>query len=414
MKPLVNFHNIHKAVDNVNKLLVNYDAIVYKQKDIRLSTITKKILKELVSRDIKDKELKKVAYRLDLDFFDEVFENFLLISDTEQLKFIELLSVYKKRIFKNKIYRNLLINYNDANTKKMAYLLTDNYKPSILQIPSSNFIHIIETNQMSYNYYKKSKIQGFFNFVQHIDPTCEAPLSIKILKSLLEQSQQSDYISNENDLLYNFLVNHYNDEDGARFGLHYLSIFNPKSYDQKILSFIIKCKNNIRTKYKELANELDLLLYKVYEYSLVYDRYAEITDDLALTLTDKIISEAFGEDERSIFWKQYINSLVEPIIFVKSPVEMFMMKFNSIGIIEYIDIGNATYLYKDNEYEYIKKRILSSASNEKNILNLNSRLKQNMLKEITKSGSTKYIHRGSWKTQFKTDMQRKYKLLPGQ
>jgi len=154
-------------------------------------------------------------------------------------------------------------------------------------------------------------------------------------------------------------------------------------------------------------------LYKLYEYSLVYDGYSEIADELAMTLTDKIISEAFGTDERSIFWKQYTSSLTEPILFVKSPVAMFMMKFKTIGIIEYIDVGNATYLYEDNAYNRIKSRILSSASNEKNILNINSRFRQHALKEVTKIGVNRYTHRGGWKPQFQSDMKRKYTVHPG-
>jgi len=413
MKPLIKFNNISKAKNKVDRLLADFEDTVYKPRDIKISTMTKKILNEMVKRDTKDKELKKLAYRLESLFFDEVFENFLSLNDKEQKKFIELLSVYKKRMFKTKIYQNILINYNHHNTKKMAYLLTDNYKPDVLKLSHSDFIDIIESQEFAYTHYKKSNKRGLCSFVKQIEPTCEAPLSVAVLKLLLQQSQQTDYLASENDELYNFLVNHYNDEDGAKYGLHYLKIFNPKSYDQRIVSYIIQCKNNIQHKYRELADELDLLLYKVYEYSLVYDKYSDIADELAMTLTDKIISEAFGDDERSVFWKQYTSSLTEPIIFVKSPVTMFMMKFKSIGIIEYIDVGNATYLYEDDAYHKIKNKILSSASNEKNVLNINSRFRQHALKEITKVGLNKYTHRGSWKPQFRADMKRKYGVHAG-
>ena len=130
-----------------------------------------------------------------------------------------------------------------------------------------------------------------------------------------------------------------------------------------------------------------------------------------MTLTDKIISEAFGDDDRSQFWKRYSRSIVEPIVFVRNPVEMFMMKFNNIGIVEYIDTGNATYLYKDEEYAVIKNRILSSASNKKDILNIYSFLTTTHMKKITKTGFSRYIHRDLWMSKFKIDMQRNYGVI---
>jgi len=413
VKPLIKFNHITKAKATIDRLLVDFDEVNYKTRSMNISTMTKKILNEMVKRDTKGKELKKLGYKLDVSFFDEVFENFLSLDDKQQNKFVELISMYKKRIFKTRIYQNILINYTHHNTKKMAYLLTDKFKPVVLQLPVLSFIHIVESPEEAYIYYQRSSHKGLFNFTRQIDPTCEAALSLSVLRSLLKQSNRNDYSSKENEELYTFLVNHYNDEDGAKYGLHYLSIFDPKSYDQRIVSFIIQCKNNIQHKYRELANELDLLLYRLYEYSLVYNRYSEIADELAMTLTDKIISEAFGDDERSVFWKQYTSSIIEPIVFVKRPVAMFMMKFKTIGIIEYIDVGNATYLYKDDVYHRIKSRILSSASNKKNVLNINSYLKQHALKEITKIGLNKYTHRGSWKVKFQADMKRKFGVLAG-
>ncbi len=283
MKPLINFNEITKASLLVNDLLSDFDASEYKQKSISNSTMTKKILAEMIKRDTKEKELKKLAYKLEPSFFDEIFDNFLTISDKEQQKFIEILSVYKKRIFKNSIFQNILINYNHANTKKMAYLFTDLFKPSILKLPYLDFINIIESPSIIYTYYQRSKKKGMFSFTQQIEPTCESPLSINLLKSLINQSCRIEYLSSENELLYNFLVNHFTDEEGANYGLHYLRIFDTKSYDPKIIAYIIKCKNNIEYKYRELANELDLLLYKIYEYSLVYDDYKEIADELAMT-----------------------------------------------------------------------------------------------------------------------------------
>ena len=413
MKPLIKFNEIVKATRLVNELLSDFDSTEHKQRTVSISTMTKKILAEMVKRDTKDKELKKLAYKLESSFFDEVFDNFLTIGDKEQEKFVELLSVHKKRIFKSRIFQNILINYTHPNTRKMVYILTDTFKPSILRLPYLEFIDIVESPSIVYSYYQRSSKKGIFSFTQQIEPTCESPLSVNLLKSLIHQSTRLEYLSSENEQLYHFLVNHFTDEEGANYGLQYLKIFDTKSYDPRIISYIIKCKNNIEHKYRELANELDLLLYKIYEYSLVYDNYKEISDELAMTLTNKIISEAFGDDERSLFWKQYTSSITEPILFVRLPVTMFMMKFKSIGIIEYIETGNATYLYNNDSYHRIKNRILSSARNDKNILNIHSYFRPTGLKEITKVGLERYTHRGGWKIQFKSDMKRKYGVNPG-
>ena len=40
----------------------------------------------------------------------------------------------------------------------------------------------------------------------------------------------------------------------------------------------------------------------------------------------------------------------EPVGFVRSPIEMFIMKFDGIGIVEYIDTSNATYLYQESNF----------------------------------------------------------------
>jgi len=411
MKPLVLFQEIEKVHKQISHLLKDFDGDVFNFAPLQISTMTKKILAEMVKRDTKGQELKKLAYKLEHDFFDEVFDNFLSLSHEEQLKFIELLSLYKKRVFKNKIYQNILINYNHENTKKMVYLLSNTFKPTSLALPYSDFLDIVTSPPTSYIFFKKNYTQGIFSFAKQIEPTCKSPLGVEVLKSIIKQATASEYLVTENETLYHFLLDHFTDDEGAEYGLRYLKIFNYKQYDQRIISYIIKCKNNIQHKYRLLAEELDGLLYKLYEYNLNTQDFAAIADELAMTLTDKIISEAFGDDERSQFWKKYTSSIVEPILFVKLPVTMFMMKFNSIGIIEYIDVGNATYLYEDKTFMDIKNKILSSAVNCKNILNLNSILKPQRLKEITKTGNNKYIHRGSWKIQFQNDMKRKYGIL---
>lgn len=128
MNPLIKFTNISETKLELEKLFVNFENEVFTYRDIKISVMTKKILNEMIKRDTTDKELKKVAYRLEESFFDEIFENFLTLNEKEQEKFIEILTVFKKRRFKNSIFQNLLNNYNHTNTKKMAYLLNDKLK----------------------------------------------------------------------------------------------------------------------------------------------------------------------------------------------------------------------------------------------------------------------------------------------
>jgi hypothetical protein len=413
VKSLVSFDNLQASKKEVFALLHEFDVTDLRIKTSELSILTKRILKQMVSENLQNKALKRFSLSLDNIFFDEVFDHFLKLSENEQDKFLDMISVHKKRNFKNMIYQKLLLNYDHIKVKKMVYLLSDSYKPSVMKIQHEIFSHIIENPDHGYLYMKKGQMKGFFTFYRLIDPACLSPLSIKLIKSSLFQSEKLDYIASEAEMLFEFLVNNFLDDEGAKYGLHYMQVLDPKTYDPKIISFIIKCKNSIQNKYKELANSLDSLLYKVYEYALVYDRYVDILDELAMSLTDKIISEAFGEDERSVFWKQYTTSIKEPIVFVRFPVGLFMMKFKNIGIVEYIESGNATYLYGHDHYDTIKKRVLSSASNSKNMLNIHSFLNVTQLKNVTKAGTERYIHRGRWMAQFKSDMKRKYGILAG-
>ena len=61
MKPLIKFKNITKAKNKVNELLADFGELEYRQRDLKISTMTKKILNEMVKRDTKDKELKKLG-----------------------------------------------------------------------------------------------------------------------------------------------------------------------------------------------------------------------------------------------------------------------------------------------------------------------------------------------------------------
>ncbi len=408
MKPFIAFTNIANTKKEINKIFAEYESLPTQPKGSELSVGTKRILKKMVKDNIQDKALKKLALKLDDDFYDQVFDHFHKLKAEEQNKILDLLKQYKKRSFKNKIYQNILLYPNNENVKKLTLFLSDTYKPNTLQLSVLSFSQIVFQQDSIHQLFKIHPSTDMFIFISKIDPTLYSPLAVSLIKKLLSQSSKSNLISIQKKVLPEFLINHYTDEEGAKFGLHNLKVLPKKFNDIEVIRFIIRCKENIRNKKKELASLLDDLLYNVYLSAIEDSRFDDILDDLTMTLTDKIISEAFGDDDRSQFWKRYSQSIVEPIVFVRNPVEMFMMKFKGIGIIEYIDTGNATYLYKDQEYETIKNRILASATNKKDILNIYSLLNTIHMKKITKTGNNRYIHRDLWMSKFRIDMKRNY------
>ncbi len=411
MKPLIAFTSINRAKKEINKAFAEYEDLSTSFRATELSVQTKKILQRMTKDDLQGKVLKKIALKLDDNFYDQVFDHFHKLKNKEQNKILDLLEVYKKRSFKNKIYQNVLLFPNNNNVQKLALFLTDSYKPKALQLSVLKFGQILFQQDSVHQLLQLDQSKNIFDFIGKIDPTLHSPLAIALIKRLLSQSDSNDLFAINQGVLPEFLINNYADEEGARFGLHYLKTLPRKSYEKDVVRFIIKCKDNIRKKKKELASSIDDLLYDVYLLALEDRRFDDILDELTITLTDKIISEAFSDDERSQFWKRYSRSIVEPIVFVRSPVEMFMMKFNGIGIVEYIDTGNATYLYKDEEYLEIKNRILASSRNRRDILNIYSYQTTTHMKSVTKTGTNRYIHRGYWMGQFKLDMKRNYGVI---
>ena len=411
MKPLIAFTRIDQTKNEINRVFAEYEGVETSPKTVTLSVQTKRILQKMVKENIQGKPLKKLALKLDDDFYDQVFDLYSKLKHDEQKKILELLDVYKKRSFKNKIYQNILLFPNNENVKKLVTFLTDTYKPKALNLSVLLFGQIVFQEDSVHQIFKLERSSNIFGFLKKIDPTLHSPLAVSLTKRLLAQSNKDNLQALKKGTLAEILINHYSDEEGAIFGLHYLKVLPEKYYEVDVLRFIIKCKDNIRNKKKALASSIDNLLYNVYLLALEDRRFDDILDELTMTLTDKIISEAFGDDERSQFWKRYSRSIVEPIVFVRSPVEMFMMKFETIGIVEYIDKGNATYLYEDEEYMSIKKRIIASASNKKDLLNIYAYLNATLMKQITKTGMNRYIHRGYWMGQFKLDMKRNYGVI---
>ncbi len=411
MKPLIAFTHINRTKKEINKVFAEYEGLPTSSRTTELSVNTKKILQRMVKDDLRGKVLKKLALKLDDDFYDQVFDHFHKLKNDEQNKMLDLLEVYKKRSFKNKIYQNVLLFPNNNNVQKLALFLTDSYKPKALRLSILSLNQILFQQDSIHQIFQLERSSSLFGFVEKIDPTLHSPLAVLLIKRLLSLSNKNDLLVVKQKVLPEFLINHYTDEEGARFGLHYLKILPKRSYEIEVIRFIIKCKDNIRNKKKELASSIDDLLYDIYLLALEDRRFDDIIDDLTMTLTDKIISEAFGDDERSQFWKRYSRSIVEPIVFVRSPVEMFMMKFNGIGIVEYIDTGNATYLYKDEEYLEIKNKILASSRNRRDLLNIHSYKTTTHMKSVTKTGDIRYIHRGHWMGQFKLDMKRNYGVI---
>jgi len=67
-----------------------------------------------------------------------------------------------------------------------------------------------------------------------------------------------------------------------------------------------------------------------------------------------LIDKSFGRDERSLFWREFSN-YIKDLVYNEENRILFMT-FNKFTVIEFVDIGNAAYIYTNDIYsKYFKK-----------------------------------------------------------
>jgi len=99
-----------------------------------------------------------------------------------------------------------------------------------------------------------------------------------------------------------------------------------------------------------------------------------------------LIDKSFGRDERSLFWREFSN-YIKDLVYNEENRILFMT-FNKFTVIEFVDIGNAAYIYTNDIYsKYFKKYSKTKDS-----------IYNSILKDKEKS-ITKVNHKGSWQNK---------------
>jgi len=99
-----------------------------------------------------------------------------------------------------------------------------------------------------------------------------------------------------------------------------------------------------------------------------------------------LIDKSFGRDERSLFWREFSN-YIKDLVYNEENRILFMT-FNKFTVIEFVDIGNAAYIYTNDIYsKYFKK-----------YSNTKDSIYNSILKDKEKS-ITKVNHKGSWQNK---------------
>jgi len=99
-----------------------------------------------------------------------------------------------------------------------------------------------------------------------------------------------------------------------------------------------------------------------------------------------LIDKSFGRDERSLFWREFSN-YIKDLVYNEENRILFMT-FNKFTVIEFVDIGNAAYIYTNDIYsKYFKKYSKTKDS-----------IYNSILKDKEKS-ITKVNHTGSWQNK---------------
>jgi hypothetical protein len=110
-------------------------------------------------------------------------------------------------------------------------------------------------------------------------------------------------------------------------------------------------------------------------------------------LSLKQISEIFGNDERTVFWKKYLNNVKAS--YMNADMKRLALDFGQFVIIEFQKVGNATYIYAERDYY----------KEFNNYFHRKDKHSTDMLKDQNLSVS-RLTHNGNWQSRFSRELNR--------
>ncbi len=375
---------------------------------------TKKLFIELISQCKKNKLDIQFSKKLNNVFFDDAFDYYLTLSNNEFEALIFALSNMSKKRFKDDL-TNIIISTNIITERTLIILsLVDNIGISLnIKCSKSELKDLYSNPNLILEYYRKFNLSSF-DYVNRFSIDNDlSNLSLRLFYNLILKFEENDFIKIDINRLINYLDDFYILKEQINFCLYYLNIVSTKNIKIEVLQYIAKIKQLLNVKEND---ELEESLYIHYKKSILLND-KEITLKLGYLLREHLIITAFGEDARSKFWKQYAKKCTEAIIFVTNPTPIIFMPFNKFGVIEFIEVGNATFLFEKQIFERILSNIVN-VSNHNDIfnINLNYKYSEYSLKDSIKKQFTfeeKFEHRGyssTWQNKFKNILQNRYQI----
>ena len=379
-----------------------------------LSQRTKELLFLVVKAHKQNYLEQSLVKKLNNQFFDDIFDFYHTLSDIESNATLFLIQKINKRRFKDDI-TSLALNDNTVYNQTIKLLdLTD--KTGISNDIKCNKTELKEAYkglESSISHFNRYNLTLFEYIKRFSIGNSLSNLSIRLFYSIVMKFSETQFILTDNKKLIKLLENYFNINQQFEFCKHYLYVIETKHIKIEVLKFIEKIQNLLS---KEQNEELEKQLYIHYSKSININQKS-ITLKLGYLLRERLILHAFANDTRSNFWKSYAKKCTDAIIFVTSPTPIVFMPFGDIGVIEFIDVGNATFIFDKTTFNTILARVVNiSSHNDIFNINLSYRYSEYRIKEIIKkeySHITKIDHRGhtsTWQGKFKRILQRDYHI----
>lgn len=387
---------------------------IHLNKQTKISFLTKNLFSELIMQNKKNKLDNLFVKKLNNNFFDEAFCFHSTLTDEEfEALLFTIVNLNKKR-FKDDL-TILIINENTINSRALKMLaLFDNINVSEdIKCSRSELRDLYKEPNLILDYYRKFSLTSF-DYVNRfsIDEDL-SNLSLRLFHLLLLKFDENDFLEIDTIKMLNYLDSFYSIKEQFTFCSYYLNVVSTNNIKIEVLEFILKIKQLLSEKENI---ELDENLYIHYKKSLSLNK-KEITLKLGFLLKEHLIITAFGEDPRSLFWKQYAKKCTDAIIFITNPTPIVLMPFGKFGVIEFIEVGNATFIFEKEIFDKILLKIVNvSKHNDIFDINLSYKYSENFLKDKIKKefpNEEKIEHRGyssTWQGKFKDILTNRYEI----
>jgi len=307
-------------------------------------------------KDLKFSEIKAVLMYLNSNYKELKPDNFGIILKN---KFRKSISDIAYNIFLNYFDNSIFIKEIKDLLDKVSNIYKKNNKEIIVRIKENSVIDYL---------IGKIKDKSFNTILLEYDINKNTKLAEKFFEEIIiEGTHESIKKINGKDLIY------------------YMEKANTNNFIQITDSYIEKVRIN------EINHVLPKLVFDKFDEpdsnNIFWRNISNLTKEVLKDFYKKLlIDNSLGKDERSLFWRNYSN-YISNLVYNKENRILFMT-FKHFTVIEFVDIGNAAYIYNNRIYnKYFKK-----------YSNTKDSIYNSILKDRDKS-ITKVNHSGNWQNK---------------